>query len=282
MIQFSLIVLSKTDSDAIFQMNKQCFETFIKSVEYIDSTFEIILVESNKEAKYDYSMPNLKIITPDADFNFHKFLNIGIKQSSGNYYILSNNDVVYTKDWLKQLQQVATNNPKIQSFSPYDLKSNKLPVETIKNNSFVLGYDIQKHLTGWCIIIHKEVIDKIKKLDERFSFYYADFDYAMQLQKHNINHALVTGANVNHLESVSYSQENAINYEELPDETPKYLIQENWTWVLKNKKMIEGVIKFHNKWGSRKSIKIKLYIINKLKKTGLGFFSKFILTSKNK
>ena len=280
MVEYSLIVLAKTDSEFIFKMNEDCFNTFIKSIEYIDSTFEIILIESNEKANYVYSIQNLKIITPKADFNFHKFLNIGIKEASGNYYILSNNDVKYTKEWLANLQNVAFNNPKIESFSPYDQKSNKLPMESIKSNSFILGYQIQKHLTGWCIIMHKNVINKIKKLDEKFNFYYADFDYAMQLQKYNIKHALVTKAIVNHLESVSYNQENNINYSELPSDTPKYLINENWTWILKDKKMVEGVISYHKKWGSRRSIKVKLYAIKLLKSIGLGFFSRFILTTK--
>tara|TARA_R110002049_G_scaffold3795_5_gene27654 strand:- start:133090 stop:133935 length:846 start_codon:yes stop_codon:yes gene_type:complete len=281
MIQFSLIVLSKTDSIDIYEMNKQCFNTFVKSVKYSESTFEIILIESNEEAKYDYLIPNLKIITPKEDFNFHKFLNIGINEATGNYYILSNNDVVYSENWIDAFNKAKKKNKNILSFSPYDSKSNKLPKSVVQENELVLGYEIQKHLTGWCIITDEKVFDKIKKLDERFNFYYADYDYAMQLQKYNVQHALVTNAKVSHLESVSYHQENSINYDQLPKETPKYLIKENWTWVLKDKKMVAGLIMFHKKWGTRKSIKIKLFIVLKLKIIGFGFLNRFILTSKN-
>lgn len=280
MKKVSLIVLSRTNSEGIYNMNLNCFLTFIESAICANLNFEIILVESANASVYNYDIPQLKTITPDSDFNFHKFLNIGMSHASGDYYVLSNNDVVYTKTWLQEIFKVATLEPQLMSFSPYDKKSNKLAPNLIKENKFVIGYEIQKHLTGWCIVMHKNVLKKIKKLDERFDFYYADYDYAMQLQKYNIRHALVTNAEVHHLEKVSDGKNETIDYERLPKNTPKYLIEQNWTWVLKDVKMVEGIITFHNKWGRRQTIKIKLDIIKKINKMRLGFLNVFILTSK--
>ena len=276
-----LIILSKTNTDAIYKMNCKCISTFIESARFANVNFEILLVESYITQNYKYKYPNFKIITPNLPFNFHQFLNIGIKKTYGDFYVLSNNDVIFSKNWLRVLLDVSKTYSFIESFSPYDSASNKLSKDIILNNEYVCGYEIQKHITGWCLVLKKKVINTIGKLDERFDFYYADFDYSMQLQKYNIKHALLTKAIVNHIESVSYSQENDINYAELPIETPKYLIKENWTWVLKDKKMLEGVIKFHKKWGSRRSIKLKLYMTNLLNKAGLGFFSRFVLISKS-
>ncbi|MCF7568955.1 glycosyltransferase [Sabulilitoribacter arenilitoris] len=262
-------------------MNKECFKTFIDSAKTVNKDYEIILVESNKASNYNYEVPNLKIIVIEEVFNFHKFLNVGISHSKGEYYILSNNDVIFDKNWLVELFKVASTNRTLKSFSPYDAKSNKLPNEVVLNNDYVCGYQIQKHITGWCIVMHNSVIKKIKKLDERFNFYYADFDYAMQLIKYNINHALVTKAKVLHLEGRANNQGQLLELEKLPKRTPKYIIKENWVWVLNDDKMIDAVIKYHDKWGSRRALKIKLSIINLLKKIGLGFFSKFILCHKN-
>ena len=56
----------------------------------------------------------------------------------------------------------------------------------------------------WC---HWNKFKTIKQLDERFNFYYADNDYAMQLQKYNIKHnnihnynAYIEYININNIE----------------------------------------------------------------------------------
>ncbi|OEK08844.1 hypothetical protein A8C32_00785 [Flavivirga aquatica] len=278
MALISLIVLSKTDNEDVFKMNLNCFKSFILSAEKANFSYEIILVESNKKVAYNYKVDKLKIVTPNKEFNFHTFLNIGVDNAKGDLYVLSNNDVVYSENWLVELDKVRKLNKEILSFSPYDSKSNKLPKQSIAENDFVLGYDIQKHLTGWCIIADKKVFKSIKKLDERFNFYYADNDYAMKLIKYNIKHALVTKALVQHLEWQSSSNESISKPKgDLPKDTPKYIIRENWTWVLNNRKMIEGLIIFHNKWGSRKIIKIKLLVSKFLLKIGFGFLNRYVV-----
>jgi GT2 family glycosyltransferase len=259
-------------------MNLDCFNTFIESADKANVDFEILLVESNKDSLYKYPIDQVSIITPKSDFNFHKFLNIGVEQAKGDYLILSNNDVVFDVNWLIEINKVIADNPNILSFSPLDPKANKTPKVTLENNSYILGYQIQKHITGWCIITHKKVFNSIQKLDERFEFYYADNDYAMQLQKYNIKHALVTNAIVHHLHGQSSKSQASQENFKLPKKTPAYILKENWTWVLGNEKMVNGLIVFHDKWGGRKIIKVKLYIAKVLAKIGLGYFNRFIIT----
>ncbi|WP_044399017.1 glycosyltransferase family 2 protein [Lacinutrix sp. Hel_I_90] len=278
MTKFSLIVLSKTDKDSIFKMNVECFNTFIDSAKKAGVDYEIILIESNVNANYNYTVKNFEIITPVESFNFHKFLNIGVEHANGDYFILSNNDVVFNVNWLKESIKVMVNNPKIVSSSPLDPKTNKLPKKLIENNNYLLGYQIQKHLTGWCIVIHKSVFNTIKKLDERFEFYYADNDYAMQLQKYNIKHALITKAIVHHLESGNSNHKKEVKKTvSLNKKLPNYIIKENWTWVLENEKMMKGLIQFHDKWGSRRIIKLKLKVVRFFSNIGLGFLNRVIL-----
>ena len=279
MVDLSLIVLSKTNSDAVFNMTNTCFKTFIESAEKANKSYEIILVESELNSTYNFEIPQLKTIKPESVFNFHKFLNIGIKVSKAHNYILSNNDLVFDENWLVELFKVADAHPEIDSFSPYDKFSNKLPKTIIEAKDYVCGYEIQKHLSGWCIFTRSKVFSKLKSLDERFDFYYADFDYAMDLQKYNIKHALVTKSEVLHLESMSTEKVEKQDFE-LPKRTPKYIIEQNWTWVLENKNMIEGLIIFHDKWGERKILKLKLYIAQRLQRLGLGMLNRFILTNK--
>lgn len=272
----SLVILSNTNSDAIYNMNLNCINSFVKSVKLVHTPFEIILVESNTNADYNYKEA-VEILKPNTAFNFHKFANIGLRKAKGTYFVFSNNDVVFDENCIKALFKVIKQEKNIKSFSPYDAKSNKLPLTLVNNTSHVEGFEIQKHLTGWCIIMHKDVYKIINGLDERFDFYYADNDYAMQLQKYNIRHALVTKAYVAHLEGQNTIKKKDKTGLKLPDDTPKYIIKEQWTWVLNNKKMLEGLIIFHKKWGSRKRIKIKLLLAKSCSNLGLGYLNRYII-----
>jgi GT2 family glycosyltransferase len=288
MIKLSVIILSNTINNAIYEMTKNCIHSLVVS-ESEKLNLEIILIESNrnyKKLEFNYS-DIVKIIIPEGVFNFNRFLNIGIKGATGDYIALCNNDLIFGKNWFTEILKIKDSNPEIMSFSPYDQNSNRTSKEIIATNDFVLGYEIQKQMTGWCFVVSNNVFNKIGALDERFNFYYADNDYTMCLRKYNIKHALVTRSIVIHLGGIVTKEINKIetdfsnNFQltELTNRTkiPKYVVKQNLVQILNDEKMIDGVIKFHQKWGHRKIIKLKLLIIEDLKKYNLGFLSKYIL-----
>lgn len=281
-INISLIILANTTSEEVFNMTNNCINSFLVSVNKAKYNCEIILVESNLKTTFSYDFEHLKIITPRVKFNFHKFLNIGVENSKGTTLILSNNDVIYDSHFVIEYLKVKSKNPSILSFSPYDESSNNIN-KGLLHNEFILGYEIQKHLTGWSLIVDKSVLRKIGKLDERFNFYYADNDYSLMLLKYNIKHALLCAAKAKHLEGKSsknnitkFDYENSSLYKDIPN----YVLKSNMYWVLENKKMIEGIIKFHEKWGGRKSLKIKVWLANIFVKFNIGFLNKFVMFHK--
>lgn len=286
MIKLSVVILSKTINNSIFEMTKCCFTTLLDSEkENKNLDIEIILVESNKDyIKYGFSYDdNIKIIIPDFEFNFHKFLNIGISAASGDYIALCNNDLIFGKNWFSEMLKIKETNPEISSFSPYDEGSNRLPKDIILTNEFVKGYELQKEMTGWCFVVENIIFKKIGKLDETFNFYFADNDYAMCLRKHNVQHALICKSYVTHLRGKVTEEVIKIDFDFIKtlrfnrNKIPKYVLKGNMLQILNDEKMIDGVIKFHQKWGHRRTIKLKLLIIEYLKKHNLGFLSRYIL-----
>lgn len=285
MLKLTAIFLSNTLNDSIFEMTKNCIHSMIEAEKNnTEMVFEVILVESNrsyltKGYKYD---DDINIILPDEVFNFHRFLNFGIKEATGDYIALCNNDLIFNKDWFSEILKVKKTNPEISSFSPYDKNSNKIPKAQIDANNLIKGYEIQKHLTGWCFIVEADTLKLIGNLDERFDFYYADNDYAMSLRKYNITHALVCNSKVLHLggKVTKMVIEDKVKFEKPPAEIkniPKYVTKGKMFWILNDVKMVDGVIKFHKKWGHRKTIKLKLLIIGYLLKYKLGYLNRYIL-----
>ena len=279
MTKLSVIILSYTKSLSIFEMTKRCVESLRVSEQSNENIqIEIIIIESNKNYNQENFIygSNIKIIVPQENFNFHRFLNIGIKASSGDFVALCNNDLIFYKNWFTEIIKINKRYPNIKSFSPNEpspLVNSKITFET--------GYKIRSIVKGWCIVFDKNLINTIGYLDETFDFYFADNDYAMTLRMYNIRHALVLNSFVEHLgkQTVPHLKEGAAIDKSFLDKyiIPKYLRKANYQYVLGSERNLSGFLKFHNKWGSPNLIHRKGKVADILIKYRLGYFVRFFL-----
>jgi len=283
---FSAIILSNTKSQSIFDMTLRCIESMIEAeVHNPEINFEVLLIESNKQIHNSpYQFPEyVKVIIPTEEFNFHKFLNIGIKAATGGLVGLFNNDLIFHKNWFTEILNVKKQYPKVKSFCPVDYDSKFTPKTFFEGKDYLFGYKVRRHIVGWCIIAEKSMFDKTGLLDELFSFFYADDEYSLMLQKYGIRHVLVAKSEVSHLESkVSKELEKKksafFDDVEIPKkDIPKYIFTEQNRWMLERKKLLQGHIIFHKKWGSPKTIAIKSKIARIFIVNGLGFLNKYFL-----
>jgi len=171
-------------------------EYYMMLEEYINSLqgFEAVVVETNTKLK-DKNIPlvsKCKFILPDEPFNYNRFLNLGIEHIKGDKILISNNDVVYHHDSLINLS-IALDT--YDSVSPKDLNNSK---HLYFHQDPIEGYDIGVHVTGCCIGLTHNTLNKIGKFDETFKFWYQDNDYANLLKKNNLKHALIPEAMITH------------------------------------------------------------------------------------
>jgi GT2 family glycosyltransferase len=116
-------------------------------------------------------------------------------------------------------------------------------------------------------------------LDERFSFYFADDDYALSLRRLNIKHALALRSHVYHLE------DRKITLNPRPADLkglakiPRYLLIDRYRWILQSDDMLNGYFTFRDKWGSYPSISLRKklhdFLFLKLK---IRFLSQFLFS----
>ncbi|WP_298516310.1 glycosyltransferase [uncultured Kordia sp.] len=267
-------------------MTLHCIESMIAAEkESSEVQFEVLLIESNKQIQNSpYQFPDyVKVIIPTEDFNFHQFLNIGIKAATGDFVGLFNNDLIFQKNWFTEILKVKQLHPKVQSFCPVDYDSKFTPKSFFEGKDYLFGYKVRRHVVGWCIIAEKAMFDKTGLLDECFSFFYADDDYSLMLQKYGKKHVIVSKSEVSHLESkVSKELEKKksafFDDVEIPEkDIPKYIYTPQNRWMLERKKLLQGHIIFHKKWGSPKRIAIKSKIGRIFIKNGLGFLNKYFM-----
>ena len=89
------------------------------------------------------------------------------------------------------------------------------------------GYKIRYNVAGYSILTTRSTLNTIGNFDEKFSFWYADDDYAMSLKANKLRHALIGSASVFHAVEQSHG---LFNEEERIKQTTgaKKIFEEKW------------------------------------------------------
>lgn len=139
------------------------------------------------------------------------------------YILLLNNDTIVHPDFLKELVRVAESNDRMGIVGPmiyfYDkpdyINSAGSRVNRLMNKGVYLGYgekDVGQfgikpyevdYISGACLLIKKEVIEKIGPLHDNYFLYYEDTDWNFQARKAKYKSVLVPTAKIWHKESAS-------------------------------------------------------------------------------
>ena len=154
--------------------------------------FEILLVDNNSTddsidfVKKHYSDQRIKIIQSDKNLGFADGNNLGLKNASGEYIVLLNNDTVVDKDWLKYLYELI-NSDKTIGVAQSLVITEGIPSKYYEENGTVnlLGHNIMEvfdigedgigeilQATGCSLITRKSLLDEIGGLflDEYFAY----------------------------------------------------------------------------------------------------------------
>jgi len=279
-MELSVVFLSNIIDDVSSQLLTDAVDTLSSSISDID--YEIVIVESGNLIESKKIVGKRGVVLPyqGNNFNFHKALNQGFIGSNGDYICFSNNDVVFYPDWFKNIKRVLLNN-NLKAASPIDPKDDKLWMFDKNNISFIEGYEIQKFFKGWCFVIEKNAMKRLRKFDERFDFYFADNDFILELLKYDIKHAVVLDAHVEHRNKpddiliTDLDKLKKINGE-LFKSIPKDIIKNKHWWKIQNLKMTRGLITFHKKWGLMSYLNIKIKLALFFSKNKIGFLNRII------
>ena len=185
-----VIILSWAKDDVLKSVTKKCINSLLLSEKKIN--FNVFLLESNPNVKYDFS-ENVKVIYMKDTFGYHKYMNIGRKMGNSEYVVLCNNDLRFGKSWASYIINQMEKDEELLSACPFEPT-----VNLNKKYSSYYGYDTRKHVNGWCIFQKRKIYDIIGDLDETFEFWCCDDDYGMQLKNNNIKHMLVRSSIVHH------------------------------------------------------------------------------------
>ena len=218
--------------------NKDHFEDLHRCIESIHEktsydNYEIIVVENNSTSPeiFEYyetikQHPGIRIVTYEGSFNYSAINNLGVKNATGDYIVLLNNDTeVITRSWLEELLMYAQRE---------DVGATGCmlyyPDYTIQHAGVVLGlgahrtaghshYKMVKEnlgymgrlcyaqnvtaVTGACLMVKKSLYDAVGGLSEEFSVALNDVDFCLKLRNIGYLNVFTPFAELFHYESAS-------------------------------------------------------------------------------
>jgi GT2 family glycosyltransferase len=181
---------------------EECFNSLMK-MDNSGFSLELIMVDNlsqdNSVQFVKQTMPQVKIIENDVN-NFARALNLGIRNSTGDYVAFLNNDTRVDKDWLAGLLDVMTRDERIGAVQSKILFSdgetiNSAGVEeeadyyfrdTGFNERDCGQYDMVGELdyfTGGSVLLRRACIDDVGPVDEDFIMFFEDVDYGIRCKK---------------------------------------------------------------------------------------------------
>jgi GT2 family glycosyltransferase/SAM-dependent methyltransferase len=205
-------------------LNRLCLESLYARTEW--PNFEVIVVDNaSSDGTREYlneaekTFPNLQVIMNDKNLGFAAANNIGLKQASGDYLVLLNNDTVLTRGWLSALIRHLHADPEIGLVGPV--------TNEIGNEAKVkVGYKQLEDLPRWaaqfvrdndgrgvsipvlamfCIAMRRTDFERVGLLDERFEIgMFEDDDYARRVQEKGYKTTCVFDSFVHHAGRASF------------------------------------------------------------------------------
>jgi GT2 family glycosyltransferase/Flp pilus assembly protein TadD len=182
-----------------------------------DGTVEFLDLEAGRNKS------RIKIIKNEENLGFALGNNKGIAEAKGDYVVLMNNDVVVTPGWLKRLVEVTQRKPQIGIVGPMsnyvsgpqlvkEVSYQKTSLKGLKKFSQAFA---RKHegetmpywrVVGFCMLIKREVIDKIGGLDGRFGLgNFEDDDFSLRAALAGFESWIVKDCFVHHFGSRTFA-----------------------------------------------------------------------------
>lgn len=194
------------------ELTKNCVEHIIRNTKY---PYRLIIIDNgSKDAARQYleefkkSRPaEVALIRNEKNLGFIKAANQGMRISDAPYVCILNNDTIPAPGWLEELIEFAETHKEMGLLNPQSNRDMRIPFEEHARN---LAKNSGKYMEmnqcfGYCMLIKREVIDRIGYLDEAFGMgSYDDTDYSMRAYKAGYLCANVHSSYVHHVYNASF------------------------------------------------------------------------------
>ncbi len=227
MDKVSIIIPTKDQTELL----KNAVDSILSKTNY--SNYEILILNNNSTTQeledflneYTTKYPNkVRSLNAHFSFNFSKLMNIGVKESQGEFILLLNNDIeVIEPDWLTQM--VAYSQQKHIGAVGARLL---YPDDTIQHAGVIVGLGgVAGHaftglykddpgyfnliqtvnnfsaVTAACLMCRREIFEEVNGMDEKFEVEYNDVDFCLKIMEAGYYNVYVPQVELYHYESAT-------------------------------------------------------------------------------
>lgn len=196
---------------------RPCLETLFASVHtpsrlfIIDNASELPVREFLKTVKPQGAIQEVCLIQNQTNEGFSRGMNRGLRLSEAPFACLLNNDLRFTDGWLEELIALAARDLSLGLVNPGSNTFGNRPAQgmSIESHASRLRQNTGTYSEvgmsiGFCLLIKKEVIQKIGFLTEEVDCcFFEDEDYSMRAQRAGWRCVVAEGAYVYHTEHAS-------------------------------------------------------------------------------
>lgn len=181
---------------------KNCLSQLYKTLKYTKYFYEIIVVNDNPDVKLEKNLQefsDIKVINHEKNMGHPAACNNGAKIAVGEYLVFMDCDIFVTNNWLEELYQIYKNIPNTGAVSAtiLNIHTSKIhmtgvaihQVDMLKIlrgseiNEITKDYEYFDFLSSACILIPKEIFNKVKGFDELFFNSDGDLDLTYRIKK---------------------------------------------------------------------------------------------------
>lgn len=180
--------------------NDELLERCLASIEANTQVeHRVIVVDNNKENR-----------------GFAAACNEGIRQGSGEYVVLLNNDTEVPEGWLANMRRVLEADDEVAVVGPLSTAKTQWQwthnvgqwlERNVPTDDYVTSAerDFPKPLAFWCAIFPRQMLDHIGLLDEQFFMYCEDDDWCLRAKQTGYHMALDLATVVSHDHRTNYT-----------------------------------------------------------------------------
>ena len=201
-----------------WQDTKACLES-IRHLKYPKQKIEVIVVDNNSSdptcpniAQY---YPSVKVYQNLTNKGFAKAVNLGAKEATGQYLLITNNDVVFDRNYLTVLVNYLVNHPAVGAVGGKIYLMNHPQAVAFAGakfnfmNGMISGGKTPDRtsrtdwVSGCNLLVKKELFTKLHGFDEKYFFYFEDLDFCLRAKKLGLKIIYYPPAKMWHKEGLS-------------------------------------------------------------------------------
>lgn len=256
MAKFAIITLTynkleqatKSFLNSLYEFtDENCFDFFVVDNASTDGTVDYLKDFAQKHK-------NISFIFNDENLGYSKGNNIGLKKAlegDYEYFVLVNNDILFTPNWLENTLKGFELDKQLGMLSPRNNEKCKLTP-----NNYLSEY--KRYLARFkkplkyvvtpffsCVVIKREVIEKIGLMDEAFTpAFYEDNDYSFRAMYAGYSLAYNNSSFIFHNHSTTSS---AID-PEVSQRNKEYFFKKHpvgkWIWEHKRTNVLKDIVRY--------------------------------------